>query len=242
MKAVILAGGLGTRLKPFTEAIPKPLLPIGEKSILELQISRLMQYGFEDIFVATYYKADYIRSFLGDGSRFGARVTVSREDKPLGTCGPLSLLRDELDEPFLMMNADVLTLLDLGELYDFALNVAADFVVATKEIMTPFSFGRIWSDGDMITKMEEKPELKTEILAGIYIMKPPVLALVPSNTYFGIDTLLKNMLADGIPVAKYLIKEFWLDIGQLDDYEEAQIAYREHFKEPGEAGDKEPLP
>ena len=124
MKAVILAGGLGTRLRPFTETIPKPLLPVGEKSLLEIQISRLRDYGFDQIFLATNYKSDYIQSFFGDGAQLGVRLTISKEDQPLGTCGPLSLLRDELAEPFLVMNGDILTAMNFKKFYDFFCQIA----------------------------------------------------------------------------------------------------------------------
>ena len=231
MKAVILAGGLGTRLKPFTEAIPKPLLPIGESSILELQISRLKKHGFNEIFIATFYKADYIRSFLGDGSRLGVALTISKEEKPLGTCGPLKLLEDRLNEPFLVINGDILTTMDFSKLYDYSLRVGSDFVVATKEIMLPFAFGNIYSEGDYITDIEEKPDFKTEIIAGIYVLKPKILEFIPEDRYYGMDTLIKDMLGRGMPVAKYTMKEFWLDIGRIDDYKKAQDAYNAHFKE-----------
>jgi NDP-sugar pyrophosphorylase family protein len=206
-------------------------MPIGERSILELQVLRLKEFGFENIYVATYYKANYIEAFLGDGSRYGVRITVSREEEPLGTCGPVKLLESELDTPFLVMNSDILTTADFGDLYEFAMGIEADLVVATKEIMTPFSFGRIHSEGGMITAMEEKPELKTEVLAGVYIFKPPVLRLVPAGEYFGMDSLIKKMLEQEAPIGKYLIRQFWLDIGQIEDYQEAQEAYRQHFQE-----------
>jgi NDP-sugar pyrophosphorylase family protein len=231
MKAVILAGGLGTRLKPFTEAIPKPLLPIGESSMLELTISRLKAHGFDEIFIATFYKADYIRSFLGDGSRLGVVLTVSKEEKPLGTCGPIKLLQDKLDEPFLVMNGDILTTMDFTKLYEYAEGVDSDFVVVTKEIVMPFEFGNIFSEGGYITGIEEKPDIKTEIVAGIYILKPKILDVIPDNEYYGMDSLIKDMLKRNLPVAKYAMKEFWLDIGRLDDYQKAQDAYDTHFKE-----------
>src|SRR5690242_8765808 len=124
MKAVILAGGLGTRLKPFTEVIPKPLLPLGESSVLETQVLALKRAGFDEVFIATNYMADYVQAFLGDGSKYGIRVTFSREAKPLGTCGPLLLLRDRLTEPFVLMNGDILTTLDFHAAFDSA--VASD--------------------------------------------------------------------------------------------------------------------
>ncbi len=231
MKAIILAGGLGTRLKPFTEAIPKPLLPVGESSMLELTISRLKAHDFDEVFIATFYKADYIRSFLGDGSRLGVVLTVSKEEKPLGTCGPIKLLQDKLDEPFLVMNGDILTTIDFTKLYNYSEDVDSDFVVVTKEIVMPFEFGTIFSEGDYITGIEEKPDFKTEIVAGIYVLRPSILDMIPDNEYYGMDSLIKDMLKRGLPVAKYAMKEFWLDIGRIDDYQKAQDAYDTHFKE-----------
>ena len=209
MKAVILAGGLGSRLKPFTEAIPKPLLPIGEKSILEIQIQHLAKYGFDEIYIATNYKADYIESFIGDGKRMGVKIIFSREEKPLGTCGPIYLLKDKLTEPFLLMNGDILSTIDFGKL---------------------FNFGCIKSDGDLIIDIEEKPDLVTEVLAGIYFMKPLIFDYMPENEYFGIDHLIKQMLSMSVPISKYLMSEYWLDIGRLDDFNDAQEAYEKHFK------------
>jgi NDP-mannose synthase len=229
VKAVILAGGLGARLKPLTEVIPKPLLPIGETSVLEIQINRLKRYGFDDIYIATNYKADFIDAFLGDGSRFGVHVRSSKEEKPLGTCGPLSLIRAELREPFVMMNGDILTTLDFAKLYEHGCGVDADLTVVTTTITTPFSFGNVESRDGFITDVNEKPNLVFEILAGIYLIKPALLELVPDDTYFGIDELIRTMLARNARVGRYLMKELWLDIGSLGDYQEAQRLYEEHF-------------
>jgi len=229
-QAVILAGGLGSRLKPFTEIIPKPLLPIGEKSVLEIQINRLKIHGFDEIFLATNYKSEYIQNFLGDGSKLGVKLYISKEEKPLGTCGPLSLLKDKLLEPFLIMNGDILTTADFTKMYNFASGIDSDFIVVTKEIVTPFEFGNVFSKGDYIYKVEEKPNIRTEIIAGIYILKPPVLKLIPDDQYFGMDDLIKIMLSKNMPVARYLLTDYWLDIGRIDDYEQAGIAYKQHFR------------
>jgi NDP-mannose synthase len=231
MKTVILAGGLGTRLRPFTQVIPKPLLPIGESSVMEIQIRSLTQFGVDEIIIATNYMSDYVQAFLGDGSKYGVKLSFSKEDKPLGTCGPLSLLREKLTEPFFLMNGDILTTLDFGKAHTFATQSDANLVVMTKEIVMPFQFGKIISDGDYITGVEEKPDLKLESLAGIYILKPAALDFIPNETYFGIDMLIKKMLASNAKVAKYLMKEYWLDIGRIDDYQIAQDAYKEHFAE-----------
>ncbi len=229
MKAVILAGGLGARLSPFTQIIPKPLLPVGESSVLEIQILSLKRFGFDQIFVATNYMADYVQAFLGDGSKYGVEIVFSKEEKPLGTCGPVQLLRDRLTEPFLLMNGDILTTLDFAEAFKSASNLDADLVVMTKEVVAPFNFGKVVSEGDYILEVQEKPDFKLEILAGIYILKPPVMQFIPPDTYYGIDSLIKDMLARKARVGRYPITAYWLDIGQIDDYQTAQDAYREHF-------------
>lgn len=231
MKAVILAGGLGTRLKPFTETIPKPLLPIGEKAILEIQIERLKKYGFDEIYLATNYKSEYIEGFFGDGSRYGVKLTISKETKRLGTAGPLSLLKKELDEPFIVMNGDILTLIDFGKLYNFALKKKCPLTISIKKEITPFAFGNIKFKEDYVTFIEEKPNLIHYILAGIYVMTPEVFNTIPDDEYYGMDQLIKQYLADKINVAKYEMSEYWLDIGRMNDYEQAQEIYDKHFKD-----------
>ena len=230
MKAVILAGGLGQRLRPFTEVIPKPLLPIGEKAILEIQIENFHKYGFDEIYLATNYKSDYIKNFFGDGSQYGVKLQISKEDIPLGTAGPLMLLRDELTEPFIVMNGDVLSLLDFSKFYTFSLENKSELTVAIKKIITPYQFGNIYFKGDYVTKIEEKPDLETNILAGIYVMQPTIFSLFPENEYFGIDQLIHKMLELDNPIMKYEMKEYWLDIGRPEDYEKAQESYSQHFQ------------
>ncbi len=230
MKAVILAGGLGERLRPFTQAIPKPLLPIGEQSLLEIQIANLAKHGFDEIFIATNYKSEYIENFIGDGSQFNVRIRYSRETQPLGTCGPLSLLRAELSEPFILMNGDILTTIDFARFYRYGCEQASDFTIATKNVVTPFNFGKVHTEGNRIVKVEEKPEIFTEVVAGIYFMRTELLGLVPDNTYFGIDHLIETMLATGRPITRYQMEEYWVDIGRIDDYPAAEEAYKRHFK------------
>ena len=235
MKAVILAGGLGTRLRPFTEVIPKPLLPLGERSLMEVQIHALKEHGFCTIFVATNYKSDYVEAFLGDGSKYGVKLHFSKEEKPLGTCGPLSLLKGELTEPFILMNGDIMTKLNFGEFYDFGVRTDSLLTVATKIIYAPFSFGNVTADADdHIVGVEEKPNFRMEIVAGIYAMKPEIFALIPENEYFGMDTLIKKCLSNHIPVSRFLIQDYWLDIGQVDDYNKAQEDYKSHFSRKSE--------
>lgn len=229
--AVILSGGLGTRLKPFTEVIPKPLLPIGDKAVLEIQIERFKKYGFDHIFLATNYKSHYIENFFGDGSRYGVKLEISKEVQPLGTAGPVKLLQSRLSEPFIVMNGDILSLIDFVELYDFACSNESLLTVSIKKIITPYAFGNIFFDGDFVTGVEEKPDIVNYALAGIYVMKPQIMDLIPDSQYFGMDTLIKKMLSQGLSIAKYELKKYWLDIGQLQDYEKAQSVYQEYFAE-----------
>lgn len=231
MKAVILAGGLGSRLEPFTKIIPKPLLPLGESSVLEIQIFSLKKYGFKEIYIATNYMADYVQSFLGGGKKFGVKITFSREKKPLGTCGPVLLLREYLTEPFLLINGDILTTLNFKKIYQFALKTRANLVVVTKELVIPFDFGNIESKGNYITNIREKPKFTWEILAGIYVLKPPIFDLIPKNKYFGIDSLILKMLKAKMKVAKYKMRDYWLDIGRLEDYQVARDDYKKHFSQ-----------
>lgn len=229
MQAIILSGGLGTRLRPFTEVIPKPLLPIGEKAVLEIQIEHLKKHGFDEIYLATNYKSEYIENFFGDGSKFGVKLTISKEEMPLGTAGPVKLLQDKLKEPFIVMNGDILTLLNFKKFYDFAISVDTDLIITVKEFIAPFAFGNIISVGQYVLDIEEKPEIKRNILAGIYVFKPNIFDLIPDNEYFGMDTLIKKMISLNMKIAKYDIKEYWLDIGRVDDYNKAQEIYKEHF-------------
>lgn len=229
MKAVILAGGLGTRLKPFTEVIPKPLLPIGEKAVLEIQIEHLKKHGVNEIYLATNYKSNYIENFFGDGSRYGVELIISREETPLGTVGPLTLLKNKLKEPFIVMNGDVLSNINFTNFYKFTNEKDTLLSISVKKIIMPYDFGNIFFKDDFVTGIEEKPDIITYALAGIYIMKPEIFSLIPDNTYFGMDTLIKNMLSSQLPIAKYELSEYWLDIGRIDDYETAQEDFNKNF-------------
>lgn len=233
MKAVILAGGLGTRLKPFTEVIPKPLLPIGEKAVLEIQIEHLKKHGFEEIFLATNYKSDYIQNFFGDGTRYGVKLIISREEIPLGTVGPLKLLKSKLTEPFVVMNGDVLSNINFTDFYNFALQKKTSLTVCVKKIIMPYAFGNIFFNDDYVIGIEEKPDIITYALAGIYIMEPDIFNLIPDNEYYGMDSLIKKMLASQLPISKYELKEYWLDIGRIDDFETAQKDFDENFYKVG---------
>jgi len=225
MKAVILAGGYGTRLKPYTQIIPKPLLPVGDRAVLEIQIEHFRKFGIEEILLATYHKSDYLEQYLGDGSRYGIKLTVSKEKFPLGTCGPLSLLKNQLVEPFIVINGDILTTMDFAKFSQFSLKNSAALTVASKKISTPFSFGELKFDGDTVTGINEKPLIEHHVVTGIYFMQPSVFRFIPSNVYFGMDDLMKNMLASRARIARFEMEEYWLDIGRAEDYKKAQNLY-----------------
>jgi NDP-mannose synthase len=229
MIGVILAGGLGTRLRPFTEVIPKPLLPIGGKSILQIQIERLRDNGFKEIYICTNYKSDYIEDFIGDGSRYGVSVIVSKENKRLGTAGPLTLLKKHLKDPFILMNGDILSSVNFKKLYKFAVDKDSDICLAIKKEVTPYEFGNILFDGDDVLEMQEKPDIVRYILAGIYVVNPRILDTIPSNKYYGMDLLINQLITNKMKVLKYEISEYWLDIGRYADYEKAEVDYKSSF-------------
>ena len=235
MKAVILAGGLGSRLRPFTDVIPKPLLPIGEQSLMELQIANLAKHGFREIYIATNYKSDFVEAFLGDGSKYGVKLHFSKEEDRLGTCGPLSLLREFLTEPFIMMNGDILTKNDFSKMYEFGMSQDANVTVGTKLVKHPFQYGTVQiSESGYLAGIQEKPELVFDILAGIYFFKPAVFEDIPDGKYFGMDDLIHTMLAAEKPIARWSIKDYWLDIGQVEDYSKAKEEYSMYFEGPAE--------
>ena len=206
------------------------MLPVGEKSVLEVQIERLKQYGCDEIILATNYKSEYIEKYFKGDSINGVPLTISKERKRLGTVGPLSLLKDKLTEPFIVMNGDVLSLIDFGKFYDFALMNNAILTLAIKKEVTPFAFGNIFFKDDFVTGIEEKPDFITHILAGIYVMSPKVFNHIPYNEFYDMDKLIKKFLKEKIPISKYEMNEYWLDIGRPGDYEKAKEIYHKKFE------------
>ena len=229
MKAVILAGGLGKRLRPFTKTIPKPMLPIGEKSVLDIQLERLKNAGCKEVILATNYKSEVFKSHFKNRDINGMEIIISKEEKRLGTAGPLSILKERLDEPFIVMNGDILTLANFKNFFNFSLNNDSILTLAIKKEITPFAFGNIYYEGDYVTGIEEKPNFVTYILAGIYVMKPDIFSYIPHNEYYDMDKLILKLLKKKIPIAKYDLLEYWLDIGRPDDYEEAKKIFNEKF-------------
>lgn len=221
MKAVILAGGKGTRLAPYTVVFPKPLMPLGNIPILEVVIRQLRHYGFTDITLAVGYLAELIMAYFGDGENFGVRIRYSKEDKPLGTAGPLSLIPD-LDETFLMMNGDVLTTLNYNELYHRHQASGAMATIAMHKRAVKIDLGVIESDPDnRVVGYIEKPTYHYQVSMGVYVFEPSVLAYIPQGECLDFPDLVLQMMKSGEYVKGYPYDGYWLDIGRTDDYAQA---------------------
>ena len=225
MKTVILAGGKGVRMRPLTYTIPKPLLPVGEKPIIEEIIERLRLQGFDDLIIAVGYRAELIETFARDGAQLGVRIEYVRETQPLGTAGPLALVRDgcalPAGEPLLVMNGDILTDINMRALVESHRASTCDLTVATREHQLKHPYGVIQLDGDRITGIVEKPTVTDVVSAGIYVVEPSALALVPNDRFFDMPDLVNALLAGGRAVGAYPFDDDWMAIDSIDQLEDA---------------------
>ncbi|MHA1143821.1 MAG: nucleotidyltransferase family protein [Candidatus Helarchaeota archaeon] len=223
LKAVILAGGRGTRLKPYTVVFPKPLVPIGDKPILEILIKQLVKFGIKDFIFATGHLAELIKAFFNDGSKFGVKIKYSKEDTPLGTVGPLSKLGDQLTETFIVMNGDVLTDLDFNALIKFHEKSKAIATIALHERTVKIDYGVIeLDDAKKLINYSEKPSINYRVSMGIYVFEPKILKYIPEGEYYDLPDLILKLINSGEIVKGYKYDGYWLDIGRPDDYERAQ--------------------
>ncbi|HVH74588.1 MAG TPA: sugar phosphate nucleotidyltransferase [Stellaceae bacterium] len=222
MKAVIQCGGRGTRLKPYTMVLPKPLMPIGSKPVLELLLKWFRRNGFRDVYITTGYLGELIRRFCGDGSQWDLEIKYTEEKEPLGTVGALSLLRQELDSTFLVINGDVLTDLNLNAFVASHRGHASTLTIATAKRTVRMDFGVIEDAGGRVVEFLEKPTLSHVVSMGVYCMEPEVLEHIPRGSPFGFDDLMSCMLMQGLPVHVFPHGGFWLDIGRLEDFQRAQ--------------------
>ena len=220
-RAVILAGGKGTRLKPFTIVLPKPLVPIHEYPVLELIVRQLKLCGFTHITMAVNHMAELIMAYFGNGSKFGVSIDYSLEDTPLSTMGPLRLIND-LPDNFLVMNGDVLTDLDLSSFYNRHVESGSLFTIASHRRSIKSEYGVLdIDDNNNLIDFREKPELCFLVSMGIYMINKTIINKIPENTIFGFDHLMMRLLKDKIPVNVFSYDGYWLDIGRPDDYEKA---------------------
>lgn len=225
MQAVILAGGKGTRLRPLTTALPKPLVPVGERPIIEVVLRQLKNRGFKDVIVSVGHLAELIEAYCGDGRRWGLRVRYAREAKPLSTAGALRGVKG-LEPHFLTINGDVLTTLDFKALYDTHRKTKADATVAVCERSTTVSFGVVELGKDSrITGWNEKPTLRYQVSMGVNVFSRASLKLLKPGQPLGIPEFLTRIREDGGRVLGYKSKAEWLDIGRPEDYEAAQALF-----------------
>ena len=218
-------------MAPYTTVLPKPLMPIGDKAILDVVVRQLASHGYDRLTFAVGYLAHLIQAVFGDGSAWGVSIEYAEEERPLGTAGPLAQI-DGLDQTFLAMNGDVLTALDYRELFDAHVRAGNALTVATHRRTVRTEYGVLHVTGShgetgRVTGYEEKPTLEYTVSMGVYVLEPAVLAHIPPDERFDIPDLVLALLEAGQPVGSYLFDGYWLDIGRHDDYEQALADYEQ---------------
>lgn len=220
-RIVLMAGGLGSRLRPLTETTPKPMLPIEGRPILEVIIRRLINQGYYDFTIALNYKGDMIRDHFRDGSIFGARIGYVQEDKRMGTAGALSLLAERPTSPFVVMNSDLLTSLRFDALLRFHEETGAVATMCGREYSMQVPYGVIEMEGTALKGIIEKPTHSHFINAGIYVLSPEVLDYVEPDNWLDMPTLFERVIEDGKTASVFPVQEYWIDIGRIQDLERA---------------------
>jgi NDP-sugar pyrophosphorylase family protein len=221
MKAVVLAGGKGTRLAPYTTVLPKPLLPIGEMPILEVLLWQMKRAGVKEVVLTVGHMAAILRSYFGNGEEFGMKISYSYEDKPLGTAGPLALVNG-LDKPFLVTNGDVLTTLSIKKLFAFHKQKGSIATIAAHHRQVKIELGVIeWDDDDRVSGYIEKPTNDYTVSMGMYVFEPRVLDYIPKGQYLDFPDLILKLIAAGEQVSGYRFDGYWMDLGRPDDYLQA---------------------
>jgi NDP-mannose synthase len=231
MRAVILCGGQGTRLRPYTTVFPKPLMPIGEMPILEIVLRQLKASGFSRVTLAVAYLAELIETFFGDGARLGLRIDYSREPRPLSTAGPLRLVPD-LDETFLVMNGDILTTLDYRAMVEHHRRAGAAATIGLHRRSVRIDYGVVETGADgTLSRYIEKPEMHYAVSMGIYILEPRAVRRIAEDEVLGMPDLMLRLKGEGETVSTFEPPCRWLDIGRTDDYAEAFEVFEAHRAE-----------
>jgi len=227
MKAVVLAGGKGTRLAPYTRIIQKPMMPIGDKAILEIMLHQMRRAGIDEVILTVGHLAGLMRAFFQDGAHLGIHICYSFEDHPLGTAGPLSLI-DGLEDTFMVCNGDVLTTLNFRELIDFHKENQGVATIASHLRQVHIDLGVIQVNGDhSIIGYQEKPTIDYLVSMGIYVFEPMVLKYIPKDQYLDFPDLIKILVTDKKRVVAYSFDGYWEDLGRADDYEQANIDFEQ---------------
>jgi dTDP-glucose pyrophosphorylase len=222
---VIMAGGLGNRLRPLTEYTPKPLLNMGGKPIIESIIDKFISYGFRRFYISVNYKANMIEDYFGDGSKLGVQISYMKEAQQMGTAGSLSLLPDIPNKPFITMNADLITDINFQDLVNYHLEHRASATMCVKEYDFTVPYGVVTVNDHKIEGLDEKPNQRFFVNAGIYLLEPNILELIPKNVSINMPDLFKMIIDSNRITTAFPIHEFWLDIGQMDDYQKANNDY-----------------
>lgn len=228
-RVVMMAGGLGSRLRPLTDDCPKPMLKVAGKPVLETAIENLAAFGFRSFDLAVNYRADMIEDYFGDGSRLGVDIRYIHEPKRMGTAGALSLLPERPQEPILVMNADLLTKLNFDRLLTFHTEHAAKATMCVREYDIQIPYGVVQTEGHLLTGITEKPVHRYFVNAGVYVIEPTALDLIPDDTFYDMPTLFTALREAGHETAAFPVREYWLDIGRLSDLERAHVEFGEVF-------------
>lgn len=226
---VLMAGGLGTRLKQLTADTPKPLLKVGSKPILETIVDNFIEQGVSRFFISVNYKSEMIEEHFGDGSRWGVQIEYLREDKKLGTAGALGLLEEKPSAPILVMNGDLLTKMNFVQLLDFHAEHLSTATMCVREYDFQVPYGVVTLDQHRILSIEEKPIQKFFVNAGIYVLEPKVLELIQQDSYLDMPSLFNQLVTQEKNTAVFPIREYWLDIGRIDDFERAKVDFDKVF-------------
>lgn len=230
-KVILMVGGLGTRLRPLTENTPKPMLPVGGKPILQTIVEKYVSYGFINIIMCIGYKSHVIQDFFEDGSKFGANIEYIIEEERMGTAGALSLLsaNQKPKEPFFVMNGDLLTNTNFDHLLEFHLQNESKSTMCVREYDFQVPYGVVNIEDGKIKTIEEKPVHKFFVSAGIYMLNPSCIDLIPSNEFYDMPTLFEKLINQNENTMSFPLREYWLDIGRMDEYEKANREYKEVF-------------
>jgi NDP-sugar pyrophosphorylase family protein len=223
MKAVVLAGGKGTRLRPLTFSIPKPLLPIAEKPILEIILKNFKKFGITEVIISVGYQGELIKAFCADGARFGLSVKYVDEEKPLGTAGPLSLMRDCFTdgEKFILMNGDIFTQLNFSKMIDYHNKGEYCITIGYRTYEHKLPFGVLELEGTKLCGIVEKPSTTVNVSAGIYVLDASIIDFIPDNTFFTMPDLANKLLEEKRRIGAYRIEEYWLGIENIGHFNEA---------------------
>jgi len=228
-KVILMVGGLGKRLRPLTENTPKPMLNVGGKPILETIILNFKKYGFNNIVLCVGYKSDIIETYFGNGSKLGVNISYIHEDKRMGTAGALSLINNELNEPLFVMNGDLLTNINFEHMMDYHLSNQSIATMGVREYDFQVPYGVVNIDGVSILNIEEKPIHRFFVNAGIYVLSNEALSLIPNNKFYDMPTLFEELIEKKLKSISFPIREYWLDIGRLEEFEKANNEYNEVF-------------